>query len=172
MCDGIHEWGLRCRFTKITRSCWQSGRSCRRGWRTCSGRWPLEPHPHLSGAPHLPTQPHLSILQSDAAKVAVPVSPAIKAILWLTALPSDSGKGPATCSGCRLWSCLLGLGPVPSTSGWHLQPVTMCVAKWQLPLSSALFVFWTLHFPPVGFLRVAVCPVDPVTCTQAAWEKL
>lgn len=147
MCDGIHEWDLRCRSIRISRSCWPSGRSCRREWRTCSGRWPRAPRPRLSGVLPLPTRSHPCTPQSDRLQTrqfwwVQPSRPSCGS----SAVPGDSGKGPATHFGYRLWSCLLGLGPVPSASGWHFQPVTMCAARWQLLLSSML-CFVNTPFP-------------------------
>lgn len=147
MCDGIHGWGLRCRSIRISRSCWPSGRSCKREWRTCSGRWPHAPHPHPSGALLLPTRSRLSTPQSDGLQTrqfrwVQPSRPSCGS----SALPGDSGNGPETRLSYSLSSCLLGLGPVPSTSGWHFQPVTMCMTRWQPPLSCTL-CFANTQFP-------------------------
>lgn len=53
--------------TRTSRSCWLSARSCRSGWRTCSGRWPHAPRPRLSGAPRRHTRSRPCTRRSDAA---------------------------------------------------------------------------------------------------------
>lgn len=43
--------------TSVTRNCWPSGQSCRRGWKSYSGRWPIArlPPPRGRDHPHAPS---------------------------------------------------------------------------------------------------------------------